>query len=296
MTSPYKAAIIGGGPAGISCAVQLVRSGIAPLVIEKDRIGGALRGANLVENFLGFPGGIPGEKLARLIEKQAEKFDLNLTKDKVVRIDFQNGIFEIECENAVYRSERIVVATGAEPSLPDGIPDEAADRAFARIEDVPEVAGKKIAVVGAGDAAFDYALNLASRGASVAIFNRSDRIKSIPIIVRRAFASDKIDYYENRRLARIAVNNENLEIDFETPEIVIERHSADYLIFAIGKKPNFVFFSGEIEDEIDRLIETRKLFIIGDAANDIYRQVSIAVGDGVKAAMIILEEIREENR
>ncbi len=296
MTGTAKVAIIGGGPAGISCAIQLVRSGVEPILIEKDRIAGALRGANLVENYLGFPAGISGENLARLIEKQVERFDLNVVKDKVVRIDLRVGAFAIECETASYISERIVVATGAEPSFPEAIPNEAADRVFARIEDVPKIAGKRIAVVGAGDAAFDYALNLASRGAAVAVFNRSERIKAVPVIVRRAFESDKIEYFENRRFVSLGLKTKKLEIAFENLGDVLEKHSADYLIFAIGKKPNFNFLSEEIANEIDRLIESKKLFVIGDAANDIYRQVSIAAGDGVKAAMVILKDISEENK
>ena len=52
--------IIGAGPAGVAAAIQLKRSGLKPIVFEKDRIGGLLANANLVENYPGFPDGLSG--------------------------------------------------------------------------------------------------------------------------------------------------------------------------------------------------------------------------------------------
>ncbi len=46
--------IIGAGPAGIAAALQLHRYGINPIILEKDKIGGLLRNADLVENYPGF--------------------------------------------------------------------------------------------------------------------------------------------------------------------------------------------------------------------------------------------------
>jgi len=58
--------IIGAGPAGIACAIQLKRYNINTIVLEKDKIGGLLKNANLVENYPGFPNGINGEKFVQL--------------------------------------------------------------------------------------------------------------------------------------------------------------------------------------------------------------------------------------
>ena len=64
--SNIRIAIIGAGPAGIACAIQLIRQGYSPIIFEKGEIGGLLKNANLVENYLGFPGGISGKKLCSL--------------------------------------------------------------------------------------------------------------------------------------------------------------------------------------------------------------------------------------
>jgi thioredoxin reductase len=47
------------------------------------------------------------------------------------------------------------------------------------------------------------------------------------------------------------------------------------------------YLSEEIRNMFDTLIDKKKIFLIGDVKNDLYRQVSIAVGNGVKAAMEI---------
>ena len=57
----YDTLIVGGGPAGIAAAIQLKRSGFKVLILEKNKLGGLLRNANLVENYPGFPGGLSGK-------------------------------------------------------------------------------------------------------------------------------------------------------------------------------------------------------------------------------------------
>ena len=65
--------IIGAGPAGITAAIQLKRYSIPFILLEKERVGGLLWNANLVENYPGFPAGVRGPKLIGLIEKQMER-------------------------------------------------------------------------------------------------------------------------------------------------------------------------------------------------------------------------------
>jgi len=55
-------AIIGAGPAGLAAAIQLQRYGIQPFIFEEKSIGGLLKNANKIENYLGFPNGISGKE------------------------------------------------------------------------------------------------------------------------------------------------------------------------------------------------------------------------------------------
>jgi len=78
--------IIGAGPAGISAAIQLKRYGIEPTLLEKEEIGGLLKNANLVENYPGFPNGVPGPELVKLFKKQLENAQIKVHFEKVLKL------------------------------------------------------------------------------------------------------------------------------------------------------------------------------------------------------------------
>ena len=113
----YDVVVIGAGPAGISASIQLKRSGIEPLLLEKDETGGLLLNANLVENYPGFPEGINGFALVEKFKKQAKTFGLDFATGTVEKINTvkQNDIsfWQIKTEDKTFNSLSIIVATGA---------------------------------------------------------------------------------------------------------------------------------------------------------------------------------------
>jgi thioredoxin reductase (NADPH) len=92
--------IIGGGPAGITAAIQLQRYGCEPLLLEKRELGGLLWNANLVENYPGFPNGVRGEKLIGLMQKQAERLGVQVKREEVLKVKMKGWEFLVETENA----------------------------------------------------------------------------------------------------------------------------------------------------------------------------------------------------
>ena len=88
--------IIGSGPAGLTAAIQLKRFGLTSILFEKDSVGGLLRNANLVENYPGFPNGIPGLKLIALFEKHLQNIDVKVTYGEVVKLDLVDDWFTVE--------------------------------------------------------------------------------------------------------------------------------------------------------------------------------------------------------
>ena len=70
----YDLVIVGAGPAGLSAAVYGASEGLATLVIDEGGIGGQARSSSLIRNYLGFPRGVSGSRLAEQAYEQASVF------------------------------------------------------------------------------------------------------------------------------------------------------------------------------------------------------------------------------
>ena len=187
--------IIGAGPAGISTAIQLKRYGVEPTLLEKKEIGGLLKNANLVENYPGFPSGVPGPELVKLFKKQLENIQIKVHFEKVLELDYKNGLFSIKTNQKKITCRIIVIASGTKPrklSYPD-LPAKIENHIFYEIYPLTQVENKKIAIIGAGDAAFDYALNLSKQN-KVTILNRGEEVKCLPLLWKRAMETKNISY------------------------------------------------------------------------------------------------------
>ena len=274
--------IIGAGPAGITVAIQLKRYGIPFVLLEKERVGGLLWNANLVENYPGFPTGVSGPKLVHLIEKQMERIGVEITFDSVSRVysDKKAEICVQTLQNE-YRPQYVIVASGTQPvPFPLAIPKLARNRVFSDVYHLLHESEKKVVIIGAGDAAFDYALNLTKNRNSVTILNRGGHVKCLELLWQRAMAEPGIEYRAKTPVSEVNFDKEagKLEVQTEAGESL----TADYLLFAIGRVPQVNFLHDELI--INHL---EKVFFVGDVKNNLFRQAAIAAGDGLRAAMEI---------
>lgn len=286
--------IIGAGPAGIATAVQLARAGFSPLVFEKSAIGGLLHEANFVENYPGFPNGIAGKELAKLLRRQFERFEIETVRCEVRDIGFGNGLFSIDTSAGDFAAKIVVIASGTVPKTPEGIIfeeniEEKLHRGINGLEDAEE---ERIAIIGAGDAAFDYALNLAKRN-EVIVLCRSGAPKCLPLLFERAVANPKIEYYRDYRVVSVSRKGECINIEGFTGALQMGI-LADHLVIAIGRVPAEEFLGVEIKKLKEELVKNGSLYFIGDVANGDFRQTAIAVGDGLRAAMSIIQSAEKD--
>lgn len=284
--------IIGAGPAGIAAAIQLKRSDIEPVVLEKDEIGGLLRNANLVENYPGFPDGISGVELVKLLKRHLENERINVYSESVLELDYRNGLFSVKTDQKKRYSRIVVVATGTEAKrlTEPEIPPDARERVLYEIYPIKDISGERVVIVGAGDAAFDYALSLSKKN-EVVILNRRRGTKCLPLLQRRAKERKNIPYIENIQIKKISMSNDELVLNCISGESEVEMN-ASYLLAAIGRRPSLGFISKNLEKEMKKLQREGVLYLIGDVKNEIYRQTGIAVGDGLRAAMEIAGKLR----
>ena len=70
----YDLIVVGGGPAGLSTALYATREGIETLVVESSAIGGQAGVTERIDNYLGFPEGVKGARLADDMRAHAERF------------------------------------------------------------------------------------------------------------------------------------------------------------------------------------------------------------------------------
>src|SRR4029077_5402537 len=66
--------VVGAGPAGLAAAVYAASEGLSPVVLETRAPGGQAGRSMRIENYLGFAGGITGERLIEQAVIQAGKF------------------------------------------------------------------------------------------------------------------------------------------------------------------------------------------------------------------------------
>jgi len=286
--------IIGAGPAGLAVAIQLKRYGVHALVFERAAMGGLLLNANLVENYPGFPGGIPGPTLVDLFIQQARHLGIEVTFEEILALDYDQGMYQARTEIKSYASRVAVIATGTKPAtfadLP--IPGNLESRIFYEVYPLLKMEGKSIAIIGSGDAAFDYGLNL-SRKNQVFILNRGESPKCLPLLWERAQKTSAITYHAKTSVSQLDECPTNqILLNCHTPAGVIQL-GVDYLVAAIGREPQVDCLSISLRQQTSNLAEQGVLYLIGDVANGMFRQTAIAVGDGVKAAMRIYRKLKE---
>ena len=80
----YDVAVVGAGPSGLAAAVYAASEGLCTLVIEGTAPGGQAGTSSKIENYLGFPTGISGQRLASRAQLQALKFGVRFAISREV--------------------------------------------------------------------------------------------------------------------------------------------------------------------------------------------------------------------
>ncbi len=148
--------IIGAGPAGLTAAIYLARYHLSIRLFDS----GSSRAALIprTHNHAGYPGGIPGPELLRLMQEQAREFGATREMLEVTHITGEDGDFTVTAGQGVFKARTVLLATGVinhrPPGMEDALHDEALQRGLLRycpVCDGYEVTDKRVGIIGTAD-------------------------------------------------------------------------------------------------------------------------------------------------
>ena len=315
----YDVVIVGAGPAGLSAAVYGASEGLSVLVVDEGGIGGQATSSSLIRNYLGFPRGISGRRLAQQAYDQAWVFGANFT--------FMHGVTDL---SRVRDRLRVTLSGGRRVSARAVI--LAVGAAYRRLgvpaleslngagvfyggpaAEAPAMAGKDAYIVGGANSVGQAALHLA------------DYARQVTLVVRAQSLDAGMSHYLMHELE----GTPNVEVRVGT-EVVggggdgrlqylelrtdatgeSETVAADGLFVLIGARPRtdwlpegiardgqgFLLTGADIPDDhrwpLERrpsLLETSMpgVFASGDVRHGSVKRVASAVGEGSIAIQLV---------
>jgi thioredoxin reductase (NADPH) len=298
VSDSYGAVIIGGGPAGLTAGIYLMRAGIRTMLLEKQMVGGAALNTERIENYPGFPDGISGSELMSRMAEQARRLGLVVKEfSHARRVAWADGLFETAADEESHRSAGVIAAMGTEP-VKLGIPGEEAlvgrGVSYCATCDAMFFRDLEVAVVGGGDAALGEALSLANVVGKVYVVHRRDQLRAQQILQDLAARHSKIELLLSRVPSSVNGLNEVESMTLLNTKTGEESElKVSGVFFYVGSRPDTRLLgdlvdrdeAGFIATDEDLATKTPGLYAAGDVRNKSLRQISTAVGDGALAAV-----------
>ena len=305
----HDVVIIGGGPAGLTAGIYAGRGQLDTVIIEKGLPGGQIAQTDEVENYAGFPEGITGPELSQRMVQQAEKFGASIVMDEVTAVErVAAGGFVVRAYDADYHARAVIVATGANPRRL-GVPGE--DEFYGRGVSTCATCdgffyrGKRVVVVGGGDAAIEEGTFLTKFADSVTVVHRRDELRAHKAAQERAMANPKMHFVWNTVVTEV-LGADGQVTGVRTRDVATGEEGVletDGVFIYIGHEPNTGFLEGavrlresgyiDVRDEIYTDVEG--LFAAGDVSDEVYRQLGTSVGAGTRAAMAAERWLAEQD-
>jgi thioredoxin reductase (NADPH) len=254
--------IVGGGPCGMSCAIELQQLGIKPLIIEKGNIANTIFRFPTHQMFFSSSEKLEIGKIAFITEKQkpvrsqalayyrsvATRHDLRVnTFERVNGISKTGKQFSVTTvknnnETCTYKTKQVIMATGYydQPNYMN-IPGEELRKVTHYFREAHPYYNKHVTIIGGKNSAVDAALELHKAGANITVLYRGNKYSgSIKPWILPEFDSlvkkGIIDMKFNAEVNKITDNEVYYEADGKTGKI-----TNDFVFAMTGYQPDLAF-------------------------------------------------------
>jgi thioredoxin reductase (NADPH) len=264
VTESFDVAVVGAGPTGLACGIELQQRGLRTVLVEKGCVVNSIYHYPTNMTFFTTPelleiGNIPMTSLndkpnrteaLKYYRRVAEHFRLEIRQyERVDRIAGDDGAFEV-CtadrlgSSHVYQARKIVLATGYYdvPNMLD-VPGEELDKVLHYYQEAHPYYNHDVAVIGAKNSAAIAALELWWTGARVTLIHRgagiSDSVKYwIKPNIENRIQNGEIRAYFQSRVVEIRQDS----IRVATPEGEVSLKN-DFVFALIGYRPDLAFLN-----------------------------------------------------
>jgi thioredoxin reductase (NADPH) len=321
--------VIGAGPSGLAAAVYGASEGLDVLLLETSSPGGQAGSSSRIENYLGFPTGISGQKLAARAYIQAQKFGAEILIAKATRLTCDRKPYVIEVESGVQISARtVVIATGAQYRklpLQNLSHFEGAGVYYGATFVEAQLCGREeeVIVVGGGNSAGQAAVFLAQMTKRVYMLIRSSGLAESMsrYLIRRIEESSHITLRTHTEIVALEGSDHLESVRWQNNETgQTEEHNIRHIFVMTGANPNtswldgcvtldnkgFIMTGSDLSEEnlsdsgwlLARqpyLLETSLpgVFAVGDARGGSIKRVASAVGEGSTAISLVHKVLQE---
>lgn len=292
----------------MAAGVYAARKQMKTLFLTKDFNSQSVVSAS-IENWIGAVS-ITGFEFAQALEKhlRAQEGIEIKTGAKVSKISEIAGGYVVETDkNERYESKTIIVASGGRHrhlniSGEDKL--EGKGVSYCSTCDAPFFRGKKVAVVGGGNAGLEAVEDLLPYASEIMLIVRSGELTGDQITRDRILASPKVSIVYHTLVEEILGENNVTDVCVKNSETgEIKTLELDGVFVEIGMVPNTEFVkdlvdlnkNGEIViDHRTKSASKHGIFAAGDATDAPYKQNNISAGDGVAAALSAYDYVRKQ--
>src|SRR6185436_11842097 len=211
--------IIGAGPCGLFGLFYAGMRGVSAQVVDALPEPGGQLMALYTEKFIfdvaGFPKVLAKDLVKQLVEQEKQFGQPVHLNQKIVRLEERDGHFVLVSATDEFPTKAIVIAAGIGAFSPRRLPQACAEPWYGRgiydvVTDPDAFIGKRVLIVGGGDSAFDWGVQLLPRATHVTIAHRSDRFRAHDATVnefKAAVAAGKADLKVFHEIADVICAN-----------------------------------------------------------------------------------------